>query len=601
MAPKKVVTKGQPLPNSNLQELIAEAIERKRLRDLRGGAGNEAAHRSSSSSSRSLTDAAAGEPALGTGVAACSLSQPPAAGIMACPSTTVALPASSTSPVMTTIVKAKAKGKLVSKDMAITKPTSQTTRRRKDIAIVKNATRGDKKLALEVASNPQLLDEAIQEYRAEVYSAGDTSTYYIKTWSDIHRVINWSALGLDGHDEVLPLTPDKITAVGAAIKKARYKGPKKYMTAIKQHHIAAGWPWSDLLAQAAHRYNLTTTRGLGPSRQSEPLPFGRLAQLDLDEKCFKQKMPANPAAVITLSTFYLLRELEMAAAKVSDILVVNKDMEVRLRLSMSKNDPSAKGTERPWRCVCSEPDSPFAHRGCPYHAAVHHLAYLKAKFPKLIGDADFPLFPDQAGEELLGDNVLDFIELLAAMLGLPLMDKNGVKKFGKHSFRSTGAVHLAEMGLEVSKIQLIGRWLCGIVLHYCRLAPLTTTADDYRRGKEMRGQDSLLKKLMLKTDKLQEVVKFVSKNYEDKLTDLQTLIQEVEQKSQPRQYVQNRKSGKTHRCLTHYSDVGPEALAYCGFKYGKAAVRLLSSLEDIPYKALCSTCLKEQRDAMVSR
>ena len=157
------------------------------------------------------------------------------------------------------------------------------------------------------------------------------------------------------------------------------------------------------------------------------------------------------------------------------------------------------------------------------------------------------------------------------------------------------------MGLEISKIQPIGRWLCDIVLHYCRLAPLTTTADEYRRGKERKGQDTLLKKLMLKTDKLQEVVEFVSSSYESKVLDLQTLISKVEQKSLPRQFVQNRKSGKTHRCLTRYSDVGPEALAYCGFKYDKAAVRLLSSLDEIPYKSLCSTCLKEQRDAMVSR
>ena len=110
-----------------------------------------------------------------------------------------------------------------------------------------------------------------------------------------------------------------------------------------------------------------------------------------------------------------------------------------------------------------------------------------------------------------------------------------------------------------------------------------------------------MKKLMLKTGKLQEVVEFVSKSYEIKLLDLQTLITKVEQKSLPRQFVQNRKSGKAHRSLTHYSDVGPEASAYCGFKYGKAAVKLLSSLEDIPYTSLCSTCPKEQRDAMVSR
>ena len=54
----------------------------------------------------------------------------------------------------------------------------------------------------------------------------------------------------------------------------------------------------------------------------------------------------------------------------------------------------------------------------------------------------------------------------------------------------------------------------------------------------------------------------------------------------PRQFVQNRKSGKAHRCLTSYADVGPEALAYCGFKYGRAAVRLTATLGDIPYTHL---------------
>ena len=141
---------------------------------------------------------------------------------------------------------------------------------------------------------------------------------------------------------------------------------------------------------AAHRYNMSTTRGLGPVRQSEPLAFARVAELGLANAYDKSTMPANPSSVVTLGTFYSLRELEMAAAKVSDIMLINKDMEVRLRLSLSKNDPAAKGTERPWRCVCEEANGTFAHRFCPYHAAVHHLKFLKKRFPDLIDDPDFP-------------------------------------------------------------------------------------------------------------------------------------------------------------------------------------------------------------------
>ena len=60
-----------------------------------------------------------------------------------------------------------------------------------------------------------------------MYSAGDTSAYYIKTWFDLHDVINWAALGLEGSEERLPLTPAKIAAVGAATKKAGYSGSEE--------------------------------------------------------------------------------------------------------------------------------------------------------------------------------------------------------------------------------------------------------------------------------------------------------------------------------------------------------------------------------------
>ena len=86
--------------------------------------------------------------------------------------------------------------------------------------------------------------------------------------------------------------------------------------------------------------------------------------------------------------------------------------------------------------------------------------------------------------------MVDFIEAIADLMGEPLRNKDGGRRFGKHSLRSTGAVHLSEMGLEVSKIQVLGRWMCGVVLHYCRLAPLSTVAEDYKRGRSKANYDS---------------------------------------------------------------------------------------------------------------
>ena len=78
---------------------------------------------------------------------------------------------------------------------------------RKDIPVVKYARRGSKSTALRVAADPELLREAVEEYKQDVYSATDTSSYYVKTWFDLHGAVNWAAMGLEDQAEVLPLTP----------------------------------------------------------------------------------------------------------------------------------------------------------------------------------------------------------------------------------------------------------------------------------------------------------------------------------------------------------------------------------------------------------
>ena len=137
--------------------------------------------------------------------------------------------------------------------------------------------------------------------------------------------------------------------------------------------------------------------------------------------------------------------------------------------------------------------------------------------------------------------------------------------------------------------------MCNIVLHYCRLAPLATTAEDYKRGKDKREQGATMESLVQKTAKLQETLDYVSSAYETKLADLKSLIIQVEANNRPHEYVQNRNSGKTHKVLTRFSEVGLEAVAYCSYKYGKSQAKMLHTLDDVPRKLLCSTCLPEFR------
>ena len=67
------------------------------------------------------------------------------------------------------------------------------------------------------------------------------------------------------------ITASKVTVIGAILKEAEYRIARNYMSAITGEHILAGHAWSAQLEQAASRFNTSTTSGMGPTRQSEPL------------------------------------------------------------------------------------------------------------------------------------------------------------------------------------------------------------------------------------------------------------------------------------------------------------------------------------------
>ena len=138
------------------------------------------------------------------------------------------------------------------------------------------------------------------------------------------------------------------------------------------------------------------------------------------------------------------------------------------RLSVSKTDPAALGCERSWGCICTQDGS----LGCPFHAAVAQLTVLEATFPEAFADGSVPLFPTAAGKQVTDTDWMKFVDDLAAKVGELLCLPSGVRRYGKHSFRSTGAVILTSLRIELFRIQLLARWASPVIMHYARNAPL---------------------------------------------------------------------------------------------------------------------------------
>mgnify|MGYP000500449857 CR=1 FL=1 len=169
-----------------------------------------------------------------------------------------------------------------------------------------------------------------------------------------------------------------------------------YLHIAKVHHASSGSGWPDELALAGTRFLASTTRGMVPSRQSEPLPFKKLADLDLSSRLHNPRYPVAPSCCVVLFTFFLLRELECAAAEYNDMTLDFEQQLVALKLSVSKNDPRAIGCERKWGCVCADVNSPSTS-SCPYHAAESLDATLRHLFGADVLLLGFPLFPDSEG------------------------------------------------------------------------------------------------------------------------------------------------------------------------------------------------------------
>ena len=240
---------------------------------------------------------------------------------------------------------------------------------------VRNLTRGDKRKALEIAGDPELLKTAMADYEKDWRSAGDTSDFNVKTWRGVHGEVNWTKFGLDLDLPVTPLTPLKITVVGSAMKGGGYRSCKNYLDAIKRVHVDEGHGWNEQLSLASKRYHASTSRGMGPAMQSAPLDFMKMRELNLNDSVSNPLYPARPGAAAVMATFWLLRDLEATTAEYRDMLIDRAARKVTLILSMSKNDPRALGCERSWGCVCE--DGVHDHRACPFHAAVDLDDFIK--------------------------------------------------------------------------------------------------------------------------------------------------------------------------------------------------------------------------------
>ena len=364
-------------------------------------------------------------------------------------------------------------GSAASFSKASSSATSGTRPRplRDDVPVVKHARRGDFSMVANQLENDGV-DGMLVDLHGDRYSRSSASTHTsrLSTWQAFHEGIFGDAVPL------LPLTVRTFTAVSAAFKRGGYRSFPNYVSDIKSAHLEQGHDWNQHLDAAARWCTRSVLRGIGPARQSCAFRFDELMLLKLGHQPLTPDGCYGPWHMTVLSSLFLLREVEVAQSSFDHWLFNDKSMEITWTLPASKTDTQALGTERTLGCLCGVP-----HLGCPYHVAVEHLKAMQQMFG-VDRTADLPLFPGVDGAPVAKAAIVETFELLGARCGQPTASAAGLRLFGGHTARVTGAQAYATAGVEVNKIRILARHSGESILRYVAETPLKSVRHDLGLG-----------------------------------------------------------------------------------------------------------------------
>ncbi len=219
---------------------------------------------------------------------------------------------------------------------------------------------------------------------------------------------------------------------------------------------------------------------------------------------------------------------------------------------------------------------------------------------------DCPLFPAIGGAVPGKASVVLTFEAIGALLGQPLVSDTGVRMFGGHSARVTGAQALASFGVDINKIRILARHSGETILRYVADAPLASLRSDLfslaaRTAGDRVGASGTPAALSARLRKLEASMCEVRSDVQGQAHDVVALATGFARTAN-RVVVQNTITATVHLALS--LDGGHAA---CGWRFATArrvanapAFRIIGTLVDLPGTMLCERCLPTERAVALS-
>ena len=299
--------------------------------------------------------------------------------------------------------------------------------------------RGSLQEALKVAGSRPLMRAARRKFRASVFAPSSKAGRAARLRT-VRRLLKRMALPF------LPVTPDKMERLTAALMAAKYRSTMAYLARWKEEHVHADHAWNDLLVATWRDCKRAAERGLGPPRQADTFRGDDLQPASWGTQPLTKNGPVLPGHLVAVGVFWLLREAELASLLREQASVDRSKRTATLDLCATKMDPGGRGCERTLRCSCQSFEG-----ACPYCCLAEALDQHEA----LGFGPKHPLFPTLTGRAPSEKSVLATIRKVS-----------GLATAGRHSLRRVGAKVHTRRFLPLYLTQFLGRWGGNTVARY---------------------------------------------------------------------------------------------------------------------------------------
>ncbi len=258
------------------------------------------------------------------------------------------------------------------------------------------------------------------------------------------------------------ITCDGLLSIAAVLGEMGLKSADQYLGEVKLMQLELGISWSDVLDRQMYMLKRALKRDIGPEHRAKEVKILEITPETWEKRIDEPGVQCRVAWSFVWATLWMLRSIEAANLRTSDLMFNAEKRIVSLYIRKSKTDQKASGVRRSMQCCGNDLCDQF----CPWNLGLRIMA------DHVEPPVNTPLFPDFEGSHVPKVNMVK-----------AWMEEVDTELTG-HSARRTGAMWYARRFMPIQEIAMLGRWKSSAVFRYVEEA-----LQDIPLNNSVRGTD----------------------------------------------------------------------------------------------------------------